>query len=138
MTIDDDPAEFEAWIAKHQKPGIPMAELKLRGVYSLCARNISAGVWNGEVFIGIREKFGHLRLAGEFPTEAGHAHATAKPVELLGMLPEGIEMRAHDPVPGKPNHFTMYQPLFDYLLALPDNTDVREFIASLHKPIGPS
>lgn len=125
-------------MVKAQKPGIPMAELQVRGVYSLHARNISCGVWNGEVFIGIREKFGDLRLAGEFPFDCGTEFATARPVELLGPLPGMIEMRAHDPVPGKPNTFQMYRPLFEYLLALPDNADIRAWIASLPKPLGPT
>lgn len=95
-------------------------------------------MWNGEVFIGIREKFGDLRLAGEFPFDCGNEFATAKPVELLGTLPDAIEIRVNDPVPGKPNTFQMYRPLFEYLLALPDNADVRAFIASLPKTEKPS
>jgi hypothetical protein len=135
--MNDDAADHEAWIAKSKKPGIPSAELKVRGVYSLFARNLSAGVWNGEAFLGLREKFG-LRIDAEFPFDCGTPFATAKPVELLGMLPETIEMRAWDPVPGRPGAVTAYQPLFDYLLALPDNAEAREYIRNLPKPVGPT
>jgi hypothetical protein len=122
MTEIDD-----RWRSKCAMPGIPTPELKLRGVYALVARNITCGVWDGEVFTGIQEKFEGFRLAGEYPSDAGHGFATARPVELLGMLPDAVEMRIMD------EQHRLYRPLFDYLLALPDNTEAREMIARMPK-----
>jgi hypothetical protein len=115
MTEDD-------YLLRAAKPGIPMSELKVRGVYSLVARNLTCGVWDGQTFTGIREKFGRLRLAGEYPFDHEYqGHATAKPIELLGMLPDIIELHPDGPRVDD-------RRLFRYLYNLPDNADLRGFL----------
>ena len=74
---------------------IPLSELEPRGIYRLWARNLIMGVWTGDEWIGIREKFGALFLdACEVPgddTVAGSARA----YEKIGELPEGLELRTN-------------------------------------------
>jgi hypothetical protein len=57
-----------------------------RGVYRLQARNLRYGVWTGDLWVGIREKFGDLYLdASEVPGR------TAWPLEFIEVLPDEIE-----------------------------------------------
>jgi hypothetical protein len=63
---------------------LPIEKLTPRGIYRLKARNLSYGVWNGEKFVGLRDKFGFRLDACEVP------YYTAFPLEFVGMLPEGL------------------------------------------------
>lgn len=77
---------------------IQREDLVERGIYRLHSRNLYVGVWDGRRekscgFIGIREKFGEISLFKEFHWDDGAPYGTAKPLELLGILPEGIDIR---------------------------------------------
>jgi hypothetical protein len=55
-------------------------------VYRLVARTFPLAVYDGEVFVGLREKFGRLRLAVEHHVDDGPPFGTASPVEVLGRI----------------------------------------------------
>lgn len=72
---------------------IPLNELEPRGIYKLWARNLILGVWTGDQWIGIREKFGSLFLDScEVPGD-DTTPGSARAYERIGVLPNGIEMR---------------------------------------------
>lgn len=74
-------------------PYLPREECKDRHLYRIASRNLPIGVWRSETksFVGIRLKFG-----ARFLDEENHwdepAYATAKPLELLEPLPDGIAL----------------------------------------------
>lgn len=74
----------DAWIARDQ--------CVVRGLYRVDARNFGLAVWDGRDFIGVRHKFNHTYLFGEYHYDDGPPCGTAKPRELLGMVPEGISI----------------------------------------------
>lgn len=76
-------------------PTVNPEEMIVRGIYRLRSRNLRAGVWDGHVFIGLREKFGELRLDSEQPNTEG-ALGTVFAAERLDLtMAEGIELRTH-------------------------------------------
>lgn len=73
---------------------LALEELEPRGVYRLISRNLSVGVFDGNIgFIGIREKFGDLYLFREYHYDHGGVFGTVRPLEKIGVLDEGIAMR---------------------------------------------
>ena len=71
---------------------IEIEDLIPRGVYKLHARNLTAGVWTGSQWIGIREKFGDRFLDScEVPGRTAHAE------EFICMLPDDVEMKMYLP-----------------------------------------
>lgn len=72
---------------------LPLDQCEDRGVYKLWARNLRVGVYNAKRkgFIGIRNKWGERFLDMEFHWDHDY-YPTAKPLEKIGMLPEGIEV----------------------------------------------
>jgi hypothetical protein len=61
-------------------------------VYRLIARNFSVGVFDGrDGFIGIRTKFGSRYLFTEYHYDAA-AFPTARPLKLLGVVPDSISL----------------------------------------------
>ena len=77
---------------------IPLDECVDRMVYRIRSRNLAYGVFRPPTgFIGIREKFGNLYLFEEYYAD-GSTFGTVYPVEEVGVLPDGIEMREnYDP-----------------------------------------
>lgn len=53
-------------------------------IYKLFSRNLGFGIWDGEAFIGIREKFGEHFLFGEFHVDYGGDFGTAVPLMACG------------------------------------------------------
>lgn len=76
---------------------LPVEDCKHRHLYRIDARNLPIGVWNEKTrgFTGIRLKFGALFLDVEYHWDMPQ-FATAKPLELLEALPEGILTQAHE------------------------------------------
>lgn len=70
---------------------LPKEELKVGGIYKLNSRNLLAGVWNGDLFIGIREKFGYRYLDEESLWET-NSRGTARPLEYIGDVPDHIKL----------------------------------------------
>jgi len=72
---------------------IPLEECVYRGVYRVHSRNLNVAVFDGKTgFIGIREKFGSRFLDTEYHREVGAGNfGTLSPIELLVVLPDGIE-----------------------------------------------
>lgn len=70
-----------------------MSKYEVGGIYRLQSRNLDYGVWDGEAFIGIRTKLGHRFLAAEFPWEDGPPFGTAKAGDLIGRVPDGMDLR---------------------------------------------
>lgn len=81
---------------------IPLDECVDRGVYEIRSRNLAVGVFRKATggFIGIREKFGSRYLFEEYHWESP-AFATVRPVRLIEMLPDGIEVREYEEDPDK-------------------------------------
>lgn len=73
---------------------IPLLECKPRTIYRLNSRNLSFGVFTPEnnEFIGIREKFGQEYLFAENHYDTGAPYGTVKPKEVIGEVPEDIEI----------------------------------------------
>ena len=71
---------------------IALRDCEHRRLYRLDARQLTYGVFDKNMggFIGIRKKFDKRFLDSENHWEC-EKFATAKPLEALGMLPEGIE-----------------------------------------------
>lgn len=61
-------------------------EMIPRGVYRLRGRNLDIGVWDGENWIGVREKFGD-----EFLDRSEVPGRTCTAESFVGMLPDEIE-----------------------------------------------
>lgn len=73
---------------------INLAECKKRRVYKLISRNLSFGVFDGDIrFIGIRTKFGRRMLDAEDHWETGPPFGTARPDEdTCIVIPEEISL----------------------------------------------
>jgi hypothetical protein len=72
---------------------IKQKNLVPRGVYRVHSRNLVVAVWNGSSgFIGIRHKFDDSFLFTEYHYDDGPPYGTLKPIELITILPEGIEI----------------------------------------------
>lgn len=78
----------------NHRPFIPRALCVVRYIYALNSRNLDCGVWDGTSFIGWREKFGSTFLTGESHWDDGAPHGTAKPLELIGIVPEAVPLLA--------------------------------------------
>jgi hypothetical protein len=77
---------------------IPLNECVKGHVYRLLSRNLSVGVFNGNIgFIGVREKFGDEYLFTEYHWDNGAPYGTAHPKEDLGPIPDGVELRENGP-----------------------------------------
>lgn len=77
---------------------IPLSECLKGRVYRLHSRNLELGVFDGETgFIGIRTKFDSRYLFSEYHYDTGPPHGTASPLEDLGAVPEGIELKEYEP-----------------------------------------
>ncbi len=108
---------------------IPLRDCVNRGVYWVNARNFYLAVFNGKIdadnrFIGMRSKFDHTYLFGELHYESDPHYGTCKPLQLLEMLPDGIETITDVPSTYKDDKgvehpsFKTYKPLFEYLAEL--------------------
>jgi hypothetical protein len=75
---------------------IPFEQLVVGNIYRVRARNLSFGVFDGQSFLGIREKFGSRYLDREFYKDGTGMGGTASPTELLGRVPEGIPLTRED------------------------------------------
>ncbi len=84
---------------RYERPIMNRAEMVDRCVYDVRARNFRVGVWNAKTsgFIGIREKLGSLFLFTEYWSEPDSPVSTARAVELLGQVPEGVQVREYLP-----------------------------------------
>jgi hypothetical protein len=70
---------------------IPYAELERGVIYRLHSRNLVHGVFDGQRgFIGVREKWGSRYLDTEYYAR------TAWPLEEIGRLPEGVELKERE------------------------------------------
>ena len=71
---------------------IKLEECEHGGVYLICARNFSIGVYNENAngFIGMRHKFGSKYLFTEYHWDTGEPFGTVKPIVKLTQLPESI------------------------------------------------
>ena len=80
-----------------KKGYIPIEECVDRGIYRIHSRNLEVGAYIAAKaeFIGIREKLGDEYLFGEFHWDTGAPFGTVKPKELLGMVPDDIEVKEH-------------------------------------------
>jgi hypothetical protein len=76
-----------------------MNECVNRMVYRISSRNLGVGVYRAESigFIGIREKFGDHYLFEEYHWEGGPPYGTVRPLEPIGLLPDGIELQLRLP-----------------------------------------
>lgn len=84
------PAELDGSLRAYEdRRFIPREALEERGVYRLRARNLRFGVWDGEGFVGLRDKFG-LRL-----DECEVPYSTAFPLKLVAKLPGDYEAAAY-------------------------------------------
>lgn len=74
---------------------IPVEECKIRGIYRIHSRNLYVGVFTGNMngFIGIRCKFDDSFLFTEYHYDNGPPYGTVKPKELIGLLPDNVELR---------------------------------------------
>lgn len=76
---------------------INLSDLEVRGIYRLRARNLTMGVWTGQSWIGIREKFGDFYLdQSEVPGD-DRVIGSARATEKIGELPDEVETRARMP-----------------------------------------
>lgn len=72
---------------------IPLSDCVVRTVYRLASRNLTCGVFDGQLgFIGIREKFGDKYLFKEYHWDGGPPYGTARPYEILGSIPGDIAL----------------------------------------------
>jgi hypothetical protein len=54
-------------------------------LYRVRARNFDHAIYDGEVFIGVRSKFGHRFLDAELHESAGPPHGTVREVQDTGI-----------------------------------------------------
>lgn len=81
---------------------IPIDQCVVRGVYKINSRNLMVGVYDGNGgFVGIRMKFRERYLFTEYHYDTGAPYGTVRPMELIEMLPEGIEIHEYNPGPSK-------------------------------------
>jgi hypothetical protein len=72
---------------------IPIDQLVKGNIYRLNSRNLSHGYWDGkDGFIGIRTKFGNRFLDHETHWDLNSRYGTAKPLEIIGEIPAGMEL----------------------------------------------
>lgn len=113
---------------------IPIDELVPRGIYRLYSRNLLVGVWNGKTdkwcgFVGIREKFGDRFLFSEYHWDTGAPYGTARPLELIGIVPEGIDLQeGYHPEQYKEKYPEKYQGEFFY-----ENKELFDVLAPYDK-----
>lgn len=96
------------------KSWIPMSECKHGYLYVLNSRNLGMGVFVNDKkdpqFIGIREKFGREYLTNENHWDCGPPYGTARPIQELGKVPDGVGLfesyPTKDSVTGRPVYFT--------------------------------
>ena len=62
---------------------IDVEHLQVGHAYKLRARNIDVGIWDGEVFHGIRHKFGQRFMDTEMHYDTCEHHGTACPIRRL-------------------------------------------------------
>jgi hypothetical protein len=62
---------------------IPLDELEVGKAYELQARNIHYGIWDGEMFHGIRYKFGKKFMDTEIHWDLCERHGTANAIREL-------------------------------------------------------
>lgn len=89
-----------------------MKDLKHGGVYKVNSRNLVVGVWDepNKQFIGIRHKFGGTLIDTEDHRDTGPPHGTALGMELIEMLPEGIEIKENfGPYDSANGRFVVYK-----------------------------
>lgn len=69
---------------------IPIKDCKEGYLYHIEARNARYGIWREEqqCFEICREKFGNLRLDGEFHWDIGAPHGTAMPTDEIEKAPD--------------------------------------------------
>lgn len=69
---------------------IPVTELVNRGVYRICGRNASVGVWDAERkgFVVARTKFCHTFLDVEYHWDTDPTYGTVKPLEYICEAPD--------------------------------------------------
>ena len=111
-------AEVQRTIREAALPRICLADCQHGHVYRLASRNLLVGAYNleREGFVGIRVKFDVVYLFTEYHWDYTGGCATARPLEDLGALPEGIEPVTHFPqsevsLQGNPALFHYLEPL---------------------------
>ena len=62
---------------------IPLNELIVGEAYQIHARNIKIGIWDGEAFHGIREKFGYKYIDKEIHYDLSEHYGTAIAIKHL-------------------------------------------------------
>jgi hypothetical protein len=66
---------------------IPKEECVIGQTYAIRSRNLIVGVWTGEGFVGIREKFDRRYLFTEYHYDDGPPFGTVTPERVLGPCP---------------------------------------------------
>lgn len=71
-----------------------LSGLIIGGIYKIRARNFSLGVFDGDGFIGLRQKFDAVFLFKEFAWEQGPPFGTVpeEPRELVGQVLPGVPL----------------------------------------------
>ena len=67
----------------HIKDWLTKDQLEVGKFYAVHARNFTLAYWNGNEFIGVRNKFGCLFQDKEFHWDDGPPFGTVKPVRLF-------------------------------------------------------
>lgn len=62
---------------------IALENLKIGKAYKLRARNIGIGIWDGEAFHGIRDKFGNKFMDKEIHWDLDEKYGTAQAIKEL-------------------------------------------------------
>lgn len=66
---------------------IPLEELEVGQAYTLHARNLAIGIWDGKKFHGIRRKFGSAFIEEEIHYDLDERHGTAVALRKLQQSP---------------------------------------------------
>jgi hypothetical protein len=74
-------------------PYLKLEELEIGGIYALHSRNLPFGVWNGDGFVGIRNKFGRFYLFQEFHADNGGIYGTVFPMERMAVIKDYDDLR---------------------------------------------
>lgn len=69
---------------------IPVEDLIVRDCYRVRSRNLAVGVWDGNSFLGLREKFGSVFVFGEVHWDLSEHFGTAHALERIDRLPDDI------------------------------------------------